>query len=69
MVSLSINADEGATPSKKTVAKNFSKAHARSITLGHFNHPEGKTAECLSKILPRLLDEGHTFATLTTVLG
>ena len=69
VVSFSINADEGATASKKAVAKNLGRARARSITLGHLNHPEGKTAEGLARALPKLLDQGRTFVTLSRALG
>ncbi len=68
VVSFSINADAGATASKKVVARNLGKARSKSITLGHFNHPEGKTAEGLAKALPRLLDEGRRFVTLSHAL-
>ena len=69
VVSFSINADEGATASKNAIAKNLGTARSKSISLGHFNHPEGKTAEGLAKALPRLLDEGRKFVTLTHALG
>ena len=65
VASFSINVDEGATASKKVVARNFGKARSKTITLAHLNHPEGRTAEGLAKALPRLLDAGRRFTTLS----
>ena len=65
IASFSINADLGATAGTKVVAHNLGTARGRSITIAHTNHPEGKTAEGLAKALPRLLDQGRRFATLS----
>ena len=48
---------------------DLGRARSRSITLGHVNHPEGKTAEGLAKALPKLLDSGRTFVTLSQALA
>ncbi len=69
IIAFSINGDAGASAPKATVAANFARAKKRSITLAHFNRPEGATAEGLAKALPKLLDAGRTFATLTDALA
>ncbi len=69
IVAFSINGDAGATAPKATVAANFGRAGDRSIVLAHFNRPEKATAEGLAKALPRLLDAGRGFATLTGALA
>jgi peptidoglycan/xylan/chitin deacetylase (PgdA/CDA1 family) len=69
IIAFSINGDAGATAPKATVAANFGKARSRSIVLAHFNRPEKATAEGLAKALPRLLDAGRSFATLTDALA
>lgn len=69
IIAFSINADAGATAPKNTVAANLGRAKNRTITLGHFNRPEGDTAEGLAKALPKLLDAGRRFATLTDALA
>lgn len=69
IIAFSINADAGATASKNAVAANLGRAKDRTITLGHFNRPEGDTAEGLAKALPKLLDAGRRFATLTDALA
>lgn len=68
VVSFSINVDEGATASTSTVAENLGLVRSRSITLAHFNHPEGKTAEGLARALPGLLEEGRRFVRLSDAL-
>lgn len=65
VTSFSVNADAGATASRKDVTANLSGAPSRAITLGHFNHPEGQTAEGLARALPVLLDRGRRFMTLS----
>ena len=69
IIAFSINGDSGATASKAAVAANFGKAKRRSIVLAHFNRPDGATAEGLTKALPKLIDAGRTFVTLTDALA
>lgn len=65
VASFSVNVDLGATAGTKVVARNVGKARTRSIALAHANHPEGRTAEGLARALPRLLDQGRHFTTLS----
>ncbi len=69
VISFSINADEGATASKKRVVANLRKARRTDITLGHLNQPHGKTAEGLAKALPEMIRAGRHFGTLSRVLA
>lgn len=69
VIAFTINGDAGATAPKRAVAANFGKAKDGSIVLAHFNRPEHATAEGLAKALPRLLDAGSIFATLTAALS
>ncbi len=65
VVSFSINADAGATASKRNVVANLKKARHTDITLGHFNRPHGKTAEGLATALPAMIHAGRAFGTLS----
>ena len=69
VISFSINADEGATASKQRVVANLKKARRTDITLGHFNQPQGKTAEGFAKELPKMIRAGRHFGTLSRVLA
>ena len=69
VISFGINADAGATASAKTVVANLMKARKRTIAIAHFNRPERATAEGLAKALPRMLDAGRTFTTLSGALA
>ena len=69
VISFSINADEGATASKKRVVANLKKARRTDITLAHFNQPHGKTAEGLAKELPTMIRAGRHFGSLSRVLA
>lgn len=65
IAAFSINADFGATAMAGTVNTNLRQAAKRDLVIGHFNRPEGATAEGLAKALPYLLDRGTEFATLS----
>lgn len=69
IIAFDINADAGASAPAKTVAANLRSAKKRSIVLGHFNRPEGQTAEGLASALPRMLDSGNEFVTLSDSLA
>ena len=65
VVSFSINADAGASASKAEIIANLKKARRHDVTLAHFNHPVGKTAEGLAVALPTMLRAGRHFGTLS----
>ncbi len=68
IIAFDVNADAGASASAKQVAANLRTARKRSIVLGHFNRPEGDTAEGLAAALPQLLDSGAEFVTISDAL-
>lgn len=69
VIAFDINADAGATASATEVSANLRPVKEGSITLGHFNRPEGQTAEGLAKALPKLLDAGTRFVTVSEALA
>lgn len=69
VISFSINADAGATASKKQVVANLKRARRTDITLGHVNQPHGRTAEGLVEELPKMIRAGRHFGTLSRVLA
>ena len=69
IIAFDINADAGATASKASVAAGLAKATDGSIVIGHFNRPEGATAEGIGQALPALVDRGVRFARLGDALA
>lgn len=69
IIAFDVNADAGATASKASVGASLGKAEDRSIVIGHFNRPEGATAEGFAQSLPKLLDRGVRFARLSDALA
>ncbi len=69
VIAFDVNADAGATASAAEVSANLRQVKEGSITLGHFNRPEGQTAEGLAKALPKLLDAGTRFVTVSEALA
>ncbi|GAA1768201.1 polysaccharide deacetylase family protein [Pseudarthrobacter sulfonivorans] len=67
-VNFTINGDGGATFAPATVAAEVGKARNGDIVIAHFNKPGSGTAAGLAQALPRLLDQGATFAKLGRVL-
>ena len=60
----SINADQGATLSAKTVAKRLLSAKDGDILLLHINHPESGTFKGLKEALPKMVEAGIQFVGL-----
>lgn len=69
IIAFDVNADAGATASKASVAAALGTVRDRSIAIGHFNRPEGATAEGVAQALPKLLDRGVRFAKLGDALA
>jgi peptidoglycan/xylan/chitin deacetylase (PgdA/CDA1 family) len=59
-----INADYGATASKKTIEKSVAKALPGDIILAHMNHPESETSIGLIKSLLKMKSLGYRFEKL-----
>ena len=59
-----INADYGATASKKTIEKSVAKARSGDIILAHMNRPESETAAGLMYSLPKMKSLGYRFEKL-----
>lgn len=59
-----VNADAGATASRREVSHQVQGAVAGDIVLAHMNQPAGQTAEGFADALPRLLRAGVRFTTL-----
>ncbi|GAA4405946.1 hypothetical protein GCM10023168_20160 [Fodinibacter luteus] len=68
VVGFSVNGDGGATLGPAQVAAEVRRARPGDIVIAHLNQPSGGTAEGFAKALPRMLDEGTTFARLGDVL-
>ena len=64
-VGFSVNADAGATFSAEQVVQSCAETQPGGILIGHFNQPEGDTAEGLRRALPALRDAGYRFDFLT----
>lgn len=64
-VGFSVNADAGATFSADQVVESCSQTQPGGILIGHFNQPEGDTAEGLRRALPALREAGYRFDFLT----
>lgn len=64
-VGFSINADGGATFNAQQVLESVLATSAGGILIGHFNQPDGDTAEGLKLALPRLLKAGLKFGFLS----
>lgn len=61
----SVNADAGATASRRAVVGALEGSRAGDIVIGHMNRPHGSTAEGMALALPKLLDRGVGFTPLT----
>lgn len=68
VVNFSINGDGGATFRADQVATEVRRAGPGDIIIAHMNQPSGGTAEGFATALPRMLDDGTTFARLGEVL-
>ena len=64
-----VNADGGATFSPGQVATQLSTVRAGSIVIAHLSPPRGGTAAGFALGLPRLLDGGVRFRTLSDAVG
>lgn len=64
----SITGDEGATLPAKAVEKKVLSAQNGDIIVCHFNRPESGTREGLRAALPKLIEQGYTFVTLSQAL-
>ena len=60
----SVNADAGATLSRREVAARFTRVMPGDIVIAHMNKPAKETAEGMADALPALLDRGIRFVTL-----
>ena len=65
VVNFSVRGDAGATYSKKQVEEALLHSVPASIILMHMNHPEGKTAEGVSAVVPELRKRGFRFVKLS----
>lgn len=61
----SINGDEGGTLSPEKVEYKMLAAHGGDIILFHMNRPGSGTANGIKKAIPKLLNEGFYFVTLS----
>ncbi|KGN32582.1 polysaccharide deacetylase [Knoellia sinensis KCTC 19936] len=61
----SVNADFGATAPAHAVARALGAVSPGDIVIGHMNRPGRGTAKGFATALPRLLDSGARFTTLT----
>ncbi len=64
----SVNADAGATLSRRQVAERIRQVQGGDVILAHMNKPAGDTAEGLSDSLLELLQRGFVFVRLDQVL-
>ena len=60
----SVNADAGATLSRREVAARLTRVMPGDIVIAHMNKPAKDTAEGMAEALPTLLDRGIQFVTL-----
>ncbi|MFJ5958582.1 polysaccharide deacetylase family protein [Paenarthrobacter sp. NPDC092416] len=67
-VNFTVNGDGGATFPPATVAAEVGRVGPGDIVISHFNRPAAGTAEGYARALPRLMDQGVTFARLGEVL-
>jgi peptidoglycan/xylan/chitin deacetylase (PgdA/CDA1 family) len=65
VVNFNVRGDAGATYSKTQVKEALWNAPPSSIILMHMNHPEGKTAEGVSAVVPELRKRGFRFVKLS----
>lgn len=68
VVNFNVNVDAGATFTPNQVERAMLEAGPGSICIVHFNRPGSGTAAGMATALPRLLDDGLTFARLRDVL-
>lgn len=61
----SVNADAGATASRRAIIRAMEGVRHGDIVIGHMNRPDGATAGAMALALPRLLDRGVGFTHLT----
>ena len=65
VVNFSVRGDAGATYSTKQIKETLLHSASASIILMHMNHPEGKTAEGVSAVIPELKKRGFRFVHLS----
>jgi peptidoglycan/xylan/chitin deacetylase (PgdA/CDA1 family) len=69
VVSFATNGDGGATFPPAVVTRTLLTARPGAVVIGHMNHPDHGTAAGVAAALPRLADNGFTFAHLTHSSG
>jgi peptidoglycan/xylan/chitin deacetylase (PgdA/CDA1 family) len=65
VVGFSVRGDAGATYSTKQIKEVLLHSAPGSIILMHLNHPEGKTADGVSAVIPELKKRGFRFVHLS----
>ena len=64
IIGFDVNADFGATASRKQIVASCARVRPGSIIIAHMNHPEGDTAEGFSEAIPLLKRKGYRFVLL-----
>lgn len=67
LIGFTVNADGGATFSPAQVAGELARVRGGDVVIAHMNQPTGGTAAGFAQALPRLLDAGVGFGTLSEV--
>lgn len=68
-VNFSINSDGGATFAPTTVAAQLAGVGAGDIVIGHMNQPQSGTSAGYATAVPRLIDRGVSFTTLSRAIS